>query len=136
MSYGVAAALQTAIYGLLVNDTKIAELVGPNVFDEAPAGAVPDLYVTLGPEVGLAAGDKTGQGARHRFTVSVVCGAAGFHGAKRIAGAVSDALDDARPELARGRVVGMQFLRADARRAGTQGKRRIDLRFEARVEDD
>ena len=136
MSYGTSAALQTAIYQHLLADSELQTLVGADVFDAAPPGAVPPVYVSLGPEDVIARNDKTASGAVHRFTVSVVNEGAGFQAAKTVAGAVSDALHDARPILSRGRVVRMQFLRAKARRIGDGARRRIDLLFEARVEDD
>jgi hypothetical protein len=50
---------------------------------------------------------------------------------------VCDALEGAALTLDRGRLVGLWFERASARRTGTGGAiRQIDLRFRARVEDD
>jgi len=130
MSYGVAAALQAAIYARLV-----AELPGVAVHDALPAGAGLGSFVILGPEEVLDASDATGGGAEHRFVVSVVSDAAGFLQAKEIAVAVSDALVDAPLTLARGRLVGLRFLKAQAKRVDQGEARRIDLRFAARVED-
>ena len=80
--------------------------------------------------------DVTGHGAIHRFRVSVVTEASGYAGAKAVAAAISDTLVDADLTLSRGRLVGLWFERATARRSGTAGSaRRIDLRFRARVED-
>lgn len=133
MSYGIAAALQRAVYERLSNDAALAALVGTAIFDAPPPGPLPPIYVALGPEEARARGDGTGAGAWHVFTVSVVTGAAGFLAAKDAAGAVSDALAGALPGLARGRLVALHFDRARARREG--GLRRIDLRFRARVEE-
>lgn len=135
MSYAVAAALQAAIYQHLLLDPMVSSLVGEDVYDAVPAGAVPSLYVSLGPETVIGAGDNTGNGASHRFTVSVISDGGGFLGAKDVAVAVSDALQDASLELDRGSVVFMRFLKAQARRVGSGNKRRVDLRFEARVDD-
>lgn len=135
MSYGASAALQAAVYARLAADTALAGMVGGAIFDVPPAGVVPDAYVSLGPEEAYEAGDAGGNGARHRFTVSVVTANGGFHEAKGIAAAVSDALHGATPALARGRVVWIAFQRAVARRFGSN-RRRIDLRFEARVDLD
>nr|WP_170538693.1 DUF3168 domain-containing protein [Ruegeria arenilitoris] len=136
MSYGVSAALQAAVFQQLVNDRDISSQVGDAVFDAVPSGVLPQTYITLGPEEVREASDKTGQGTLHRFTVSVVSEAAGFGGAKTLAGAVCDALDGAALTLDRGRLVGLWFERASARRTGTGGAiRQIDLRFRARVED-
>ena len=59
---------------------------------------------------------------------------AGFLSAKEAAAAVSDALHDADLTLGRGRLVGLWFHKAKASLAG-EGRRRIDLTFRARVED-
>jgi hypothetical protein len=97
---------------------------------------VPQTYVSLGPEEVRDQSDADGAGALHRFTVSVISEASGFAVAKAVAGAVGDALLNSGLTLARGRLVGLWFERASARRGGKAGRvRRIDLRFRARVED-
>ena len=137
MSYGISAALQAAVYQQLTADGDVNTLSGGAIYDAVPAGAVPQTYVTLGPEEVREASDRSGAGAVHRFTVSVVSEAAGFGAAKTLAGAVCDALEGASMILDRGRLVGLWFERASARRTGTGGAiRQIDLRFRARVEDD
>ncbi|MEY8828061.1 DUF3168 domain-containing protein [Sedimentitalea sp. XS_ASV28] len=136
MSYAMASALQAAVYQRLRDDPDLGALVGDAIFDAAPEGELPELYVTLGTETVRDRSDAVGTGAEHRFTVSVISAAAGFGVAKDVAGAVSDALSDARPTLSRGRVIGLWFERAQARRTGTAGRtRQIDLRFRARLED-
>lgn len=135
MSYGVAAALQAAIYQRLSGDAGLAALVGTAIYDTVPAGPVPGTYVSLGPEDVRDRSDKTGRGAEHRFVVSVVTDAAGFQTAKVAAAAVSDALLGAGLTLGRGRVVTMEFLRARARRVRAGDVRRIDLTFRTQVED-
>jgi len=137
MSYGVAAALQAAIYQRLTQDGALAALVGDAIYDALPAGdSLPETYVTLGPEDVRARDDVTGEGAWHRVSVSVVTSATGVHGAKLVAGAVSDALAAADGlTLARGRLVSLRFIRARAAREGSGALRRIDLSFRARVED-
>ncbi|MGV6812467.1 MAG: DUF3168 domain-containing protein [Brevirhabdus sp.] len=135
MSYGVSAALQRAVFEALSADADLAAIVGDAIYDAAPEGDLPQSYVTIGREEVRDRSDKTGRGARHDFTVSVVSEAAGFAHAKRAAGAISDALIDAPLTLSRGHLVSLTFLRATARRVGTGRTRRIDLRFRARVED-
>ncbi|PWE30649.1 DUF3168 domain-containing protein [Maritimibacter sp. 55A14] len=136
MSYAVSPALQTAVYQALVSDPALGALVGGNIFDMPPAGALPQLYVSLGPEEARDRSDVSGQGTRLDFSVSVVGDGTGFQAVKNVAAAVVDALVDAPLVLARGRLVGLNFLRARARR-GTGGEQReIDLRFRALVEDD
>lgn len=137
MSYAMSAALQEAVYQCLVDDPAVAWLVGDAVYDALPPGELPDLFVVLGPEVVRDRSDKDGGGAEHRFTVSVMTDEAGFCKAKELAGAVSEALTETDMSLSRGRLVGLWFFRAQARRGGKAGQlRRIDLRFRARVEDD
>lgn len=136
MSYGVSAALQAAVYQRLAGDAALAALVGEAIYDVVPAGQVPVTYVSLGPEDATDRSDKTSRGAEHRFTVSVVSEAAGFQTAKAAAGAISDALLPGDMTLTRGRLVAIEFLRAQARRVRAGNVRRIDLTFRARVEDD
>lgn len=136
MSYGVSPALQKAVFAALEADTVLAALVGSDIYDVAPSGAVPGLYVTLGEEVVRNRSDTLQRAAYHDFTVSVVTDAAGFLAAKDAAAAVSDALVDAPLLLERGRLIGLSFLRANARRIAKSALRQIDLRFRALVEDD
>lgn len=135
MSYGVSAALQQAVFQRLQGDAVLTGLVGGDIFDAAPTGTVPTTYVSLGPEDVSDASDKTGAGAVHEFTVSVVTEASGFRNAKDVAAAVSDALIDAPLMLTRGTLISLGFLKARAKRVQDGDVRRIDLRFRARVED-
>lgn len=135
MSYGAAAALQQAVYQKLLADTTLDALVQGAVYDALPQGSLPDIYVTLGPEDVRDAADQSGDGAWHRFTVSVVTNGAGFQAAKEVAGAVSDALSDTTLTLTRGSMTGLHFFRARAARQGTGAVRRIDLTFRARIDD-
>lgn len=134
MSYSVAGALQAAVYQQLRADGALAALVGTAVYDAVLPGTLVGTYVSLGPEDVADASDKTGEGAVHDFVISVITDAAGFATAKAAAAAVSDALVGADLALARGRLVGLWFLRAKARRVEKADTRRIDLVFRARVE--
>lgn len=136
MSYGVAVALQAAVYQHLLADGDLTGLIGSAIYDEVPNGTIPSTYVTLGPETALDRSDGDGGGALHRFEVSVVSDVSGFAGAKAVAVAVSDALADADLALARGALVALRFERAVANREEAANLRRIDLRFAARVQDD
>ena len=132
MSYGVAAALQAAIYARL---TTAPGLAGVAVVDAQPSGDGAGTFVLIGPEDVVDQSDKTGAGAVHNLTVAVISNSAGFAAAKTVAVAVSDALNEPPLVLTRGRLVGLRFLRAKARRLDQGGVRRIDLSFRARVED-
>ncbi len=136
MSYGVASALQAAVYQQLFTDPILGGLVGMAIYDALPTGTLPPLYVALGPELVRDKSDKTGAGAEHEFTVTVVTDVAGFAVAKDVAAAVSDALVDAPLVLTRGALVSLFFHRATAARVGTNDKRQINLVFRARVSDD
>lgn len=137
MSYALAGPLQAAIYQHLLADSGVQALIGSAVYDAVPAGDLPETYVSIGSEDVREASDTSGAGALHRITLSVISDAAGFALAKDVAGAVSDALESADLVLSRGRLVGLWFEKASARRTGTASQtRRIDLRFRARVEDD
>jgi hypothetical protein len=135
MSYAIAAALQRAVFQRLAGDAGLQALLGNAVYDALPAGILPPLYVAIGPEVVRDRSDQTGRGAEHEFVVTVVTDAAGFALAKEAAARVSDSLVDAALALDRGRLVGLQFLRARAARSGTGEQRQITLVFRARVED-
>jgi|UniRef100_UPI0040488BAD hypothetical protein len=135
MSYGVSAALQEAVFQQLSNDPGLSVIVGSNVYDALPAGSLPSLYVALGPELVKDQSDKTGAGALHEITVSVVTDVAGFAQAKTAAAAVSDALVDANLVLSRGAVVSLNFYKATAARVGTGDIRQINLIFRVRVAD-
>ncbi|MEO1139186.1 MAG: DUF3168 domain-containing protein [Pseudomonadota bacterium] len=135
MSYGASAALQQAVYQKLLADPTLDTLVQGAIYDAMPQGTLPQIYVTLGPEEARVRSDKTGQGAWHRFTVSVVTDGTGFHAAKEVAAAISDALVDNQLTLTRGTMAGLHFFRARAKREGTGAARRIDLTFRARVDD-
>ncbi len=135
MSYGVASALQAAVYQRLVASDVLEGLVGDAIYDAVPPGSSTGTYVSIGPEDARDRSDKTGRGAEHDFVISVVTDSAGFERAKEAAGVVSDALVDAPLILARGRLVGLWFLKARARRVEDGDVRRIDLSFRARVED-
>lgn len=135
MSYAIAAALQEAVYQKLAGDSVLSGLVGSAIYDALPSGSLPETYVTLGPEDVRERSDRSGGGAWHRFTVSVVTGNAGFHGAKKVAEAINDALVGTDLTLARGQLAGLYFYRARARREGSGALRRIDLTFRARVDD-
>lgn len=136
MSYGVAAALQAAVYAQLTNDGALAAIVGTDIFDALPSGTLPSLYVALGPEVVKDQSDKTGAGALHELIVSVVTDVAGFAQAKAAAAAVSDAMVDADLTLTRGQLVSLNFYKATAARVGTGDIRQINLVFRARVADE
>jgi hypothetical protein len=135
MSYGVAQALQAAVYQRLSSSPALAGVVGSAIFDALPGGILPPIYVTLGPEAARDRSDKDGRAAEHDFTVSVVTETAGFASAKAAAAAISDALIDAELTLTRGTLIYLNFLRATAARIGTGDQRQINLIFRARVDD-
>jgi len=135
MSYALASALQSAVFQALSADAALSGLVGSAIYDAVPSGNAPELHVSLGQETVRDASDKSGHGAEHRFTVSVMSTASGFAKAKNVAAAVRDALVDADLALDRGRLVSLGFDRATARRTDNDTSRQIDLRFRARVED-
>ena len=107
MTYALAAELQKAIYQTLRNDATLQQQIGDAIYDVVPAGQPPATYVSLGPEDVRDWSDKTGRGARHDFTISVVTDAAGFQTAKAVAGAVADALSETQAALAHGTLVSL-----------------------------
>jgi hypothetical protein len=139
VSYGVAAALQAAIFARLAADAELRDLVGDRIFDGPPEvqGAEGAWeHVTLGEETVRPWSTKTSDGAIHDFDVTVHSSRDGFGAAKRIAGAVCAAVVDAPIVLDGARLVGLRFLRAKAERGRAPERRKIALRFRAVLDDD
>jgi len=136
MTYAMAAGLQQALYLHLLADPDLNALVGDAIYDAPPRGARPALYVALGDEQVRDRSDKTGAGAQHDVTISVIADAAGYAQVKTIAGVISDTLQDASLLLPRGHLVFLTFQRARARRSRNNETRRIDMIFRARLCDD
>jgi hypothetical protein len=130
MSYGAAAALQSAVYQRLVGATALA---GVSVYDAVPPTPT-GTFVLVGPEEVRDASDKSGAGAEHQIMISVISDGTGFLAAKNIATAISDELTGAALTLTRGSLVSMLFLRASARRIDEGEVRRVDLTFRARIQ--
>ncbi|WP_299041157.1 DUF3168 domain-containing protein [uncultured Tateyamaria sp.] len=135
MSYAVSAALQSAVFAAVASDIAVGDAVGDAVYDALPSGALPSIYISIGPETVKVADDMTGSGAIHNFVVSVVTDVPGFFAAKEVAGAVCDVLHDADLTLNRGTLVSLRFERARAIKIDKGTGRRIDLTFRARTED-
>lgn len=134
MSYAIAAALQRAVFERLSGDADLTGLVGGAIHDTAPPRSARGTHVLLGAEEVIDRSDASGAGAEHRLTISVLTDAAGFMEAKTAAVRISDLLEGAALTLERGRLVGLWFDRAEARRVEGGRVRRIDLRFRARVD--
>lgn len=132
MSLAATAALQAAVFTALTGDAQVALLSGGAIYDALPPGPVPSLYVSLGPERVRDASDVVGDGAVHDFPVTVITDTAGFHAAKEIAVAISDALTGAALPLGRGSLTALNFLRSRARRVGDT--REIEIWFRALID--
>lgn len=135
MTYVIAPALQMAVFQHLQADTVLDTMLAGALFDAIPPATPPATYVLIGAEEVQDRSDVTGQGAEHKLVLSVVTNATGFLAAKEIAARICERLDAPELTLARGRLVGLWFERAEARRVEGDQTRRIDLRFRARVED-
>jgi len=135
MSYSMSGALQAAVYQALMSNAALTALVGPDVYDAVPTGTVPETYVSLGRERVQDASDQTGDGALHRFEISVITTKPGFAGIKAVAACISDVLHGADLTMARGSLVYLRFEHADARRIDASSGREILMRFKARVDD-
>jgi hypothetical protein len=136
MSYVIAPALQTAIFQALAADAALSALLGGAIYDAIPPATPPATYALIGVEDAFDRSDATGHGAEHRLSISVVTNASGFLAAKQVAARICEVLDAPVLPLSRGRLVGLWFDRAEARKLEGDQTRRIDLRFRARVEDD
>ncbi|MEL6265527.1 MAG: DUF3168 domain-containing protein [Pseudomonadota bacterium] len=143
MTYALAWPLQQAVFALLSADAGVAALAAGRVYDAPPpmpedATAEPP-YAVIGDESVADWSAADCAGASHVIGVSVFASERSFGEAKRLAGAISDAMAgsaDGAPSLSRGRIVHVQFLSARTRREERDRLRRIDLRFRVLVEDD
>ncbi|WP_313135429.1 DUF3168 domain-containing protein [Paracoccus jeotgali] len=134
MSYQASVALQGAVYQCLRTDAALGVLVGDAIFDALPVDAPAGVYVSLGPEDARGFADSSGATTRHDFVVSVLAGSddsAGFRAVKQAAVAVSTALEGAELVTDAGRLAGLWFLRARAKRVENGAGRRVDLTFRA-----
>ena len=131
MTYGAAAALQAAVYAALTGHPDLAAVP---VLDAVPPGGGTGTFVLIGPEEARDASDKSAAGAEHRLEISILSDAAGFLAAKAAAVAVCAAMQGVALPAGVGRLVGVEFVRAVARRLEDGAVRRIDLRFRVRVE--
>ena len=136
MSYAVSLALQKAVFDGLTADATLTALVGANVFDQAPGGTVPDLFVVLGDDKARDRSDQSGHGSAHDMTISVVTTRPGFADAKAAGVAICDALLGPVLVLERGRMLNASFLTARARREAQGARRIVDLIFRFRVSDE
>lgn len=134
MSYAHSAQLQRLVYDRLTSDAELTALVGANVFDTAPSGQLPELYVVLGTEKVSDASDISGQASVHELLISVVTSATGFLSAKEAAGHISRVLDLGGVDLTGCRLTQLRFSRADAKREADGSLRRIDMIFRARMD--
>lgn len=132
MTYALAAPLQAAVFARLDGDPALNAIA---IFDAAPPGKPPALYVALGPEDVRDRSDKTGRAAQHRFSVSLVGEGEGFRVLKQLAAAVEIALEASELALSQGRVALLRFERAVARRDRNGTRRRIDMTFRALVDE-
>ncbi len=137
MSVLRSLALQEAIYAALSGDAALSALVGGRINDEPVHLDAPSTdsgpYVTLGDERVRRWNAQGLRGAIHEAEVSVHAVTGGFSDVKEIAGEVERVLSAADLTLPEGRVVTASLRGARARRIA-EGGRRIDLRFEFRVE--
>ena len=140
MTYAFSWPLQQAVYAVLTADPAVAALVGERVYDAPPpfeADAAPDApWVTLGDERVDEWSTKDSTGAVHLLLVAVHAPQRGFAEAKRVAGAICDALTASALAPSRGRVVNLGFVSGRTRRSDNDAMRRVELRFRVLVEDE
>lgn len=139
MTYALAWPLQQAVFSTLAADPGVAAIAPGRIFDAPPpltgeAESEPP-YAVIGDETVQEWGAADGAGAAHVIGVSIFASERSFAAAKRLAGAICDALLAADLAPTRGRVVLVAFLSARTRREERDRLRRIDLRFRVLVED-
>lgn len=139
MSYGMAWALQEALYQRLSTATATAALLGGRIYDAAPQdeSALPRdaVYATLGDEDVDDWSTATDAGAEHLVTITVHAPQPGFAAAKRAAAAISDTLLAGSLSPARGRVISVNFVDARTKRTEGHRLRQIRMRFRVVLED-
>ncbi|MEM7295559.1 MAG: DUF3168 domain-containing protein [Pseudomonadota bacterium] len=135
MSYVGAGALQTAVFQTLLADTDLGAIVGSDIYDVLPSGTLPSIYVTIGDEEVKDASYSTGSAARVSLLVSVVSDTGGYANAKAAATAISNALVGVSLTLTEGYLVGLWFQKSSARRTDDPDVRRLDLTFDALVQE-
>ncbi|MEM9197010.1 MAG: DUF3168 domain-containing protein [Pseudomonadota bacterium] len=140
MTYALGWPLQQAVYAVLAADSALSALVADRIYDAAPhagtAADPADVYVTLGEELARPFDTVDCHGSRIDFSIAVHSGDEGYATAKSVAGAICDALIDAALPLARGQLVGLRFLQAQAQRGRSPTRRRVTLRFRAVIIDE
>ena len=139
MTYALSWPLQQAVYGAFTADPAITGIVGERIYDAPPPFAADDMpdapWITFGDERVDDWSTKDSAGAVHLLSVAVHAPRHGFADAKRIAGAVCDALTAAPLVPSRGRVVHVGFVSGRTKRSGADAMRRVELRFRVLVED-
>lgn len=133
MSYTLSDVLQTAVFGALSQDAELTALVNGAIYDALPSGGIPQLYITLGTERVRDRSDYETRAALHEFAIIVVSDAPGFLTAKQAATRVSEILDNGDLSLSRGRLVRLDFHKANARLR--DNRREVEIWFRAFVED-
>lgn len=134
MSYVTAESLQKAVFAALVADVELQSLTQGKIFDALPSGDLPDVSVQLGAEITKGFVDGSGAISRHDFVLSIVSKRDAFSQIKEIAARVSEVLHGTNLTLERGRLVGLNFVKANARkRRGARG-RQLDLTFRALID--
>jgi hypothetical protein len=140
VTYALSWPLQKAVYERLSADPAVAAIAPGRIFDAPPPLAGPaeeePLHAIIGDESVRDWSSAERGGAAHVLGVSVFAAERSFAEAKRLAGAISEALTRGGLAPERGRVVSLAFLSARTRREAKGRVRRIDLRFRALVEDD
>ncbi|GLQ34055.1 hypothetical protein GCM10007939_03380 [Amylibacter marinus] len=135
MSFQHTLALQAAIFDILSNDLGLGSLAGGAVYDEVPAGELPDTYILIGEEKALDRSDYTSTSTRHDITISVISNQSGFLIAKACASRICDLLVGQSWVLSSGNMRSFRLVTAKARRSTGAANRRIDLIFKAFIDE-
>lgn len=140
MTAALSWPLQRALHATLAADAALATLLGGSKIYDAPPHAdgserIAPPFVLIGAETIRPWFDQGGEGAVHDVSVVAIGADAGFAAPKEIAGRISDLLLATPLSLERGRVVRAQFLAAEARKGGSAGRRRVELRLRFVLED-
>ncbi|MEO1504483.1 MAG: DUF3168 domain-containing protein [Pseudomonadota bacterium] len=134
--------LQKALIDHLRSDAALRQFLGRDqIIDAAANEGRPEGSAANAPKIIFGDDDvspwfdKTDRGALHEFTIVIRSGRRGFREVKKIAAAVSDALENPELALERGHLVRLQFLDGRFTRSDDDDQRQAELRYRAIVED-
>ncbi|MDE2363128.1 MAG: DUF3168 domain-containing protein [Hyphomicrobiales bacterium] len=134
MSSPVVALRRAILAALIADQTLLAMIGGPHVYDEAPPGA-PTPRIAFSDVQSRAWSAQSSIGAEQILTLTVWSGARGTREALDIADRVVTLLDEAPLVLAGFALVDLRFVALATKRTQSGRYARADIRFRATTEN-